>query len=113
MPTRAPSASAAAAARAVRRTPTERLLASAGTVTRRVDLSDAVFELLWLFSGGLTPDCLDAADANADRVHDLSDAVFTLDFLFQSGPAPPAPGPSECGTAEDSIGCVSCAPCET
>jgi hypothetical protein len=82
-----------------------------GNADGSVDLSDAVFGLLWLFSGGLTPDCLDAADANADRVHDLTDAVFTLDFLFQSGPPPPAPGSSECGTAEDSIGCESYAPC--
>jgi hypothetical protein len=76
-----------------------------------VDISDAVFELMWLFSGTVAPGCLDAADMNDDRAHDLTDAVFTLDFLFRGGPAPPPPGPTECGVTEDPLGCESYPPC--
>jgi hypothetical protein len=76
-----------------------------------VDISDAVFDLMWLFFGGRAPGCLDAADANVDRGHDLTDAVFTLDFLFQGGPAPPAPGPSDCGVPPEPLGCESYPAC--
>ena len=73
-----------------------------------VDISDAIFLLLWRFSGGTTPGCLDAADSNDDEKHDLSDAVFLLLHLFQGGPAPPLPGPEACGPApEPSFGCES------
>jgi hypothetical protein len=70
-----------------------------------VDISDAVYTLNWLFGGGETPVCQDAADANDDGVIDLSDAVYTLAYLFVSGDPPPAPGPAECGAdpTEDAL----------
>ncbi len=60
-----------------------------------VDLSDAVFTLNYLFTGGSTPVCLDAADANDTGTVELSDAVWALNFLFQGGPSikPPYPDP--------------------
>lgn len=77
-----------------------------------VDISDAVFLLLWRFSGGATPGCLDAADSNDDAKHDLSDAVFLLLHLFQGGPAPPFPGLKTCGHAlQPSFGCESYSRC--
>ncbi|MBI4604155.1 MAG: IPT/TIG domain-containing protein [Planctomycetes bacterium] len=61
-----------------------------------VDLSDAVFTLNYLFAGGATPVCLDAADANDVGSVDLSDPIYLLNFLFQGGnpipPPYPAPG---------------------
>ncbi len=57
----------------------------------RVDLSDAVFLLQWLFRGGEEPDCFQAADTNDDNRADLSDAVFLLNHLFAGGPQPAAP----------------------
>jgi len=73
-----------------------------------VDISDAVTMLMWLFSGGAPPGCMDAADSNADGDPDLSDAVYTLTFLFQGGDAPPLPGPTSCGPAPNPIrGCQS------
>jgi len=60
----------------------------------RGDLSDAIFTLSWLFTGGATPPCLDAADANDVGTIDLSDPIFFLNFLFQGGGAPPPPHPS-------------------
>src|SRR6266508_4172226 len=52
-----------------------------------VDLSDAVFTLAFLFSGGSAPACREASDANDDGATDLSDPIYTLSFLFLGGPA--------------------------
>ncbi len=62
-----------------------------------LDVSDAVYALLWLFAPGqLTrpPYCQDSLDANDDGAVDISDAVFLLAFLFRGGQAPPFPGES-------------------
>jgi hypothetical protein len=58
-----------------------------------VDLSDALATLFFLFAGGETPPCLDAADANDDGRLDLSDPLATLESLFIG--AGPLPEPSE------------------
>jgi hypothetical protein len=78
----------------------------------KIDLTDAVAVLLWLFLSGEPPSCLDAADSNHDGRHDLTAAVALLQYLFLGGQAPPAPGPTTCGPAlEPSLGCEesSCA----
>lgn len=61
---------------------------------KKVDLSDAVWTLNYLFTGGQAPRCLEAADANDAGSVDLSDPIYELNFLFQGGPAPPAPFPT-------------------
>lgn len=73
----------------------------------KVDLSDAVHTLAYLFGGGPEPICPDAADANDSGVLDVSDAVTTLNFLFQGTAVLPIPGPFNCGTDEtdDDIEC--------
>src|SRR2546422_4901163 len=58
----------------------------------RVDLSDSIFTLRFLFVGGTRPPCLDAADSNDDGYLDISDAVHTLIHLFAGGAELPAPG---------------------
>jgi hypothetical protein len=63
----------------------------------KVDISDAVSMLGFLFLGGPAPLCPDAADANDDGEVDISDAVSTLNFLFLGGQVPPEPGPFACG----------------
>ena len=55
------------------------------------DISDPVFGLAWLFTGGPEPPCIDAADANDDEQADISDAVHSLTFLFLGGPPPSFP----------------------
>ena len=67
-----------------------------------LDLSDAVFTLNYLFGGGATPPCLDAADANDVGSVDLSDPIYSLQFLFQGGPdiPPPYPAPGTDPTAD-------------
>ncbi|MGQ9589143.1 MAG: hypothetical protein ACUVYA_02485 [Planctomycetota bacterium] len=84
-----------------------------------LDLSDGVFVLNYLFLGGPTPGCLEAANANDDGGLDLSDGVFILNYLFLGGPAPPAPGPvgEPCGPdpegSPSDLGCETYAPCGT
>jgi hypothetical protein len=71
------------------------------------DISDAIFLLNHLFTGGREPDCLDACDSNDDGAADLSDASFLLNYLFTGGRVPPPPGPDACGVdeTEDGLGC--------
>jgi probable HAF family extracellular repeat protein len=77
------------------------------------DLSDAVFTLSHLFSGGSMPSCGDAADADDNGVLEITDAIYFLNFLFLGGPSPDQPFPS-CGpdptmdglTCESFEGCL-------
>jgi hypothetical protein len=86
-----------------------------------VDLSDPQFILSYLFSGGSEPPCLDAADANDNAVINISDVQFILNWLFGTCgfppcPAPPAPGPFNCGREPasswaDRLTCIAYPPC--
>ncbi len=80
----------------------------------RVNLSDAVATLNFLFVAGAAPPCGDAADADDTGELNLTDGVYSLNFLFLAGPSPPAPGPESCGADEtdDAIECGSFPPCE-
>lgn len=74
----------------------------------KVDISDSLRTLAFLFLGADVPGCLDAADANDDNKVDLSDPVFALSFLFLGGAPLPDPGGESCGQdPTDSIGCLS------
>ncbi|MBN1444241.1 MAG: hypothetical protein JXA90_16130 [Planctomycetes bacterium] len=80
----------------------------------RIDISDGVISLMWLFSGVAAPRCMDAADAdNSGRVN-ITDPIYVLMWLFLGGPAPPDPGPWECGLDPDAddLDCASFPPCE-
>lgn len=79
----------------------------------KVDLSDAVFALNWLFLGGPAPVCPDAADADDSGGIDISDPISVLNWLFLGGRAPSAPGPDACGpdpTPDENL-CVYFEPC--
>jgi hypothetical protein len=69
----------------------------------RVNLTDAVVMLQFLFMGGGAP-CQRAMEVNSDGKQDLSDAVTLLNHLFSSGPAPASPFP-DCGAAEEKFPC--------
>ncbi len=76
------------------------------------DISDAIFLLAHLFTGGAAPGCDDACDANDDGAKDISDATWMLNYLFLGGDPPPDPFP-ECGadgTPDDGLACAV-APC--
>jgi len=78
-----------------------------------LDLSDALYTLGFLFSGGPRPDCADAADANDDGALDIADAISTLGFLFTAA-QPPGPNFGECGWDDtfDDLGCAEYSRCD-
>jgi len=53
-----------------------------------VDVSDVVFIIRFVFSGGAPPALPNAADANGDGAVDVSDAVYLISYIFADGPAP-------------------------
>jgi hypothetical protein len=61
----------------------------------KINLSDGVFLLNHLFSGGRIPPCRRACDSNSDDVLNLTDAVYFLNHLFLGGP--PLKPPASCG----------------
>ncbi|MGH9363382.1 MAG: hypothetical protein ACRD2T_15850, partial [Thermoanaerobaculia bacterium] len=73
----------------------------------KLDLSDAVLTLNYLFLGAGPPRCLDAADANDDGTLDISDPVGTLLFLYHTGSAlpPPTGAPGRDPTPDDPLDC--------
>jgi len=71
------------------------------------DLSDPIFVLSFLFHGGRTPVCLDAADANDDGELDISDATAALGALFSgTGPLPPPSAAPGIDVTEDDLSCL-------
>jgi hypothetical protein len=61
----------------------------------RIDLSDAITTLGYLFLGGQIP-CLGAAEVSGDGRVDISDPIYLLQYLFASGPAIPDTGAVNC-----------------
>ena len=53
-----------------------------------VNVSDAVYIINYVFSGGNPPDPLESADVNCDELVNVSDAVFIINYVFSSGKAP-------------------------
>jgi hypothetical protein len=72
----------------------------------RKDLSDAVFDLNHLFSGGRAPRCVEACNTNGDGRNDISDAVYLLGHLFLGGPPPGAPFPGCGAPPAPGLGCA-------
>ena len=55
-----------------------------------IDISDAVYLISYIFSGGLapTPYAICSGDANCDCTVDISDAVYLISYIFSGGSAP-------------------------
>ncbi len=70
-----------------------------------VELSDAL-RILFIEFVGMASDCLDAADADDNRIVEVADAIHVLSYLFRSGepPDPPFPIAGDDPTADD-LGC--------
>jgi hypothetical protein len=92
-----------------------RLVRSDADSSGSIDLSDGIVVLLYLFSGGGVPECLDAADSNDTGVVDVSSAVRIFNWLFLGGMAPLPPSPStpeypasDCGLdpTDDGLDCA-------
>ena len=57
-----------------------------------LNITDAIFVLNFLFSGGRAPSCPDAADTDDNGKIEITDPIRTLGFLFLGGGDPPPPG---------------------
>jgi hypothetical protein len=53
-----------------------------------VDISDVVYLIAYIFSGGSPPSPLLAGDANCDSMVDISDVVYLIAYIFSGGLAP-------------------------
>jgi hypothetical protein len=60
----------------------------------KLDISDAIVLLSFLYQVSTEPGCLKSMDANDDGVVDLSDAVYLLNFIFSDGNVPEYPYPN-------------------
>ena len=54
----------------------------------QANISDAVYLIAYIFSGGPAPVQLAAGDANGDCTVNISDAVYLIAYIFGGGPAP-------------------------
>ncbi len=68
----------------------------------RVDIGDSICIQTWLYLGGFTPACMEAADVNKDGKVDISDVIFLNTYLYLGGPPPSAPFPY-CGQVPEGI----------
>jgi hypothetical protein len=57
------------------------------------DISDVVYLIAYIFSGGSAPAPLLAGDANCDSAVDISDVVYLIAYIFSGGAAPCATCP--------------------
>jgi hypothetical protein len=57
-----------------------------GDVT--VDISDVVYLIAYIFSGGEPPNPLEAGDADCSGNVDISDVVYLIAYIFSGGSAP-------------------------
>jgi hypothetical protein len=73
----------------------------------RLDLSDGIAILGFLFTDGPDPSCFDAADTNDSGLTDISDAIAVFSFVYLGGPAPSPPQLHDCGLdpTPDDLGC--------
>lgn len=63
-----------------------------GDASENIDISDLVFLVDFMFTGGPAPLCDTEAniDADAGGNIDISDLVYLVDFMFTGGPPPPS-----------------------
>jgi glucose/arabinose dehydrogenase len=54
----------------------------------KVDISDVIYLIAYIFAGGPAPTPLSKADANCDLGIDISDAVYMIQYIFAGGPGP-------------------------
>jgi hypothetical protein len=53
-----------------------------------IDISDLVYLVDFMFTGGPAPPCDVEADMNSDLAQDISDLVWLVDYMFTGGPPP-------------------------
>ena len=85
-----------------------------GNADGKLDISDAIFVLGFLFGSAKAPDCMDTADANDDGRTDIADAIAILGHLFRTT-GPLAEPFASCGAdptpSDPALPCVQFPPC--
>ncbi|TFH61468.1 MAG: hypothetical protein E4G91_08120 [Candidatus Zixiibacteriota bacterium] len=56
--------------------------------SRAIDISDVVYLIAYIFSGGTAPNPIAAGNANCDGGVDISDVVYLISYIFSGGLAP-------------------------
>ncbi len=72
---------------------TQKFLCGDANADSSVDISDVVYLIAYIFSGGKAPKPLLSGDANCDGSVDISDVVYLIAYIFSGGPAPCADCP--------------------
>ncbi|HEX9913024.1 MAG TPA: hypothetical protein VGB01_07255, partial [candidate division Zixibacteria bacterium] len=54
----------------------------------KITVSDVVYEINYLFKGGIAPKPLISGDVNCDGKETVSDVVYKINYLFKGGPKP-------------------------
>ncbi len=53
-----------------------------------IDITDAVYLIAYIFSGGPAPDPISNGDSNCDGAVNVADAVYLIAYIFSGGPPP-------------------------
>lgn len=79
----------------------------------KLDISDVLRTLGYLFLGSAPPPCLDSADTDDSGTLEITDPLAVFGFLFIGSQDVPAPGPSTCGEdpTPDELHCASFVGC--
>ncbi len=56
--------------------------------SKRMDITDAVYLVTFIFGGGPAPSPLQVGDTDCSGRTDITDAVYLVNYIFASGPAP-------------------------
>lgn len=90
----------------------DRMIRSDVNADGTTNIVDPIFLLDYLFVGGPSPTCFQAADFFADGAVDITDAIQLLGYLFIGGAPPVGPFPN-CGASDPSstVSCDSHAAC--
>ena len=59
--------------------------------TRKINLTDIIYLVNYLFKGGPKPYPLESGDASGDGKINLTDIIYLVNYLFKGGPAPVCP----------------------
>ncbi len=74
---------------------------------KKLDISDPIFTLSYLFAEGEKHPCEDSGDANDDGALDITDPIFALEKMYLTGGHFPAPHKWGRDPTSDRLGCKS------